>query len=223
VNRAHKLYFGCTAVDQDKSWAPHSCYNRCSQYLHGWLIGTHQSMLFAARMVWRKQKDNLTDCCSSLTKTVDHDTKSKHTIVDPSIPATLGLARTSGFLPQRWNSRNVETAAALSWLCARTVKKTLRSHIFHTVSVESVAMCALLLRIRAKRRKRLWVHPIVSQRLLKGQFHKLYEDLRIHPKNSLDILEWPAVSTSFHPWLDQKLPTERLWRRHLCHQKKDWP
>ena len=22
-----------------------------------------------------------------------------------------------------------------------------------------------------------------------GQFHKLYEDLRIHPKNSLDILE----------------------------------
>jgi len=48
--------------------------------------------------------------------------------------------------------------------------------------VESVAVCALLLRIRAKRRKRLWVHPLVSQRLLKGQFHKLYEDLRIHPK-----------------------------------------
>jgi hypothetical protein len=48
--------------------------------------------------------------------------------------------------------------------------------------VESVAVCALLLRIGAKGRKRLWVHPLVSQRLLKGQFHKLYEDLRIHPK-----------------------------------------
>jgi len=49
--------------------------------------------------------------------------------------------------------------------------------------VESVAVCALLLRIRAKRRKRVWVHPLVSQRLLKGQFHKLYEDLLINPQN----------------------------------------
>jgi len=48
--------------------------------------------------------------------------------------------------------------------------------------VESVAVCALLLRTRAKRRKRFGVHPLVSQRLLKGQFHKLYEDLHIHPK-----------------------------------------
>jgi hypothetical protein len=48
--------------------------------------------------------------------------------------------------------------------------------------VESVAVCALLLRTRAKRRKRFWVHPLVSQRLLKGQFHNLYEDLLIHPK-----------------------------------------
>jgi hypothetical protein len=48
--------------------------------------------------------------------------------------------------------------------------------------VESVAVCALLLRARAKRRKRFWVHPIVSRRLLKGQFHKLYEDLRMYPK-----------------------------------------
>jgi hypothetical protein len=55
--------------------------------------------------------------------------------------------------------------------------------------VESVAVCALLLKIRAKRRRRVWGHPLVSQRLLKGQFHKLYEDLRIHPKKSLDILE----------------------------------
>jgi hypothetical protein len=48
--------------------------------------------------------------------------------------------------------------------------------------VESVAVCAHLLRIRAKRRKRLWVQSLVSQRLLEGQLHKLYEDLRIHPK-----------------------------------------
>ena len=58
--------------------------------------------------------------------------------------------------------------------------------------VESVTVCALLLRTKAKRRKGFWVHPLVSQRLLKGQFHKLYEDLRKHPKkkkNPLDIFE----------------------------------
>jgi hypothetical protein len=49
--------------------------------------------------------------------------------------------------------------------------------------VEAVAVCALLLRIRTKRRKKFWVRPLVSQRLLKGQFHRLREDLRVHPKN----------------------------------------
>jgi len=73
-------------------------------------------------------------------------------------------------------------------MCARTVKQTLRSHIFLSVSVggmdfvESVAVSDYLLRTRAKRRKKFWVHPLVSQRLLKGQLHKLYKDLRIHPK-----------------------------------------
>jgi len=58
--------------------------------------------------------------------------------------------------------------------------------------VESGAVCALLLRVRAKRRKRLWVNPLVSQRLLKGQFHNLYEDLRIHPKKFF----WYFIMTS---------------------------
>jgi len=40
-------------------------------------------------------------------------------------------------------------------------------------------MCALLLKIRKDRRKkRHWVYPVVSKRLLNGQFYKLYEDLR---------------------------------------------
>lgn len=44
--------------------------------------------------------------------------------------------------------------------------------------VESVAVRALLRRATAKRRKKFWVHPLMSQRLLKGQFHKLYEDYK---------------------------------------------
>jgi len=44
---------------------------------------------------------------------------------------------------------------------------------------ETACACALLLRIRKDRRKkRHWVHPVVSKRLLNGQFYKLYEDLR---------------------------------------------
>jgi len=43
---------------------------------------------------------------------------------------------------------------------------------------ETACVCALLLRIRNDRRKkRHWVHPVVSKRLLNGQFYKLYEDL----------------------------------------------
>ena len=78
---------------------------------------------------------------------------------------------------------------SISWLFARTAKETLRPHISSlSVSVcgmdfvASVAVCTLLLRTRAKRRKRFWVHPLVSQRLLKEQFHRLYENLHIHPK-----------------------------------------
>jgi len=37
------------------------------------------------------------------------------------------------------------------------------------------SVCALLLKIKKKRH---WVHPVVSKRLLNGQFYKLYEDLR---------------------------------------------
>ena len=44
-------------------------------------------------------------------------------------------------------------------------------------------MCALLLRTRnVKKRKKFWVHPITSQRLLKGKFCSLYEDLKVHPQ-----------------------------------------
>jgi len=46
--------------------------------------------------------------------------------------------------------------------------------------------CALLLRTRnVKKRKKFWVHPITSQRLLKGKFYSLYEDLKAHPQKFL--------------------------------------
>ena len=70
-------------------------------------------------------------------------------LVDVLVPAS-----TSGFFAE---------AVEYFWLCARTVEEPLRRHIF-TLSVsvccmdfvESAAVCAPLLRTRAKRRKRFW-------------------------------------------------------------------
>lgn len=72
--------------------------------------------------------------------------------------------------------------------------------------VESACVIALLLRIKArKRRKKYWVHPIVSQRLLKGQFYQIHHDLIEYPrkffqyyrmsKNSFDELLRTIEST----------------------------
>jgi hypothetical protein len=43
---------------------------------------------------------------------------------------------------------------------------------------EKACVCALHLRIRkVRRKKRLWIQPIVCKRFLNGQLHKSYEDL----------------------------------------------
>ena len=48
--------------------------------------------------------------------------------------------------------------------------------------LETAVVCALVLRIRKKKiRRRYWVHPTYSCRLLKGKFYTLYENLREHP------------------------------------------
>ena len=33
-----------------------------------------------------------------------------------------------------------------------------------------------------EKKKKCWVHPITSQRLLKGKFYSLYKDLKAHPQ-----------------------------------------
>lgn len=47
--------------------------------------------------------------------------------------------------------------------------------------IETACVIALFRRkFRKQRKKQYWVHPILSQRLLKGQFYKIYSDLRDH-------------------------------------------
>jgi hypothetical protein len=47
--------------------------------------------------------------------------------------------------------------------------------------MELACVCAFEIR-RRKRKRQFWVHTLTTQRLLKGQFHKLYENLRSHPE-----------------------------------------
>lgn len=53
-----------------------------------------------------------------------------------------------------------------------------------TMDFEKSVIYALLLRFRKKKLgRKLWVHPSISQRLLKGQLHKIYKYLCRIQKN----------------------------------------
>ena len=71
------------------NWSPHSCCSRCSQYLRCWLIGTHQSVPFAVRVVWREQKDHFNDCYFCFTKIDGHNSEATHNVGYPNIPSAL--------------------------------------------------------------------------------------------------------------------------------------
>lgn len=50
-----------------------------------------------------------------------------------------------------------------------------------TSGVVAIVAYHYVLKERTKK-KRMWVHPIVEQRLLKGAFVTMYSDLREHPR-----------------------------------------
>jgi hypothetical protein len=80
IKKAYELYSGCKIADQDKPWAPHIVCANCSVCLRGWLKSSRKSMPFAVPMVWREQKDHLTDRYFCLTKIPGISLKSKHRI-----------------------------------------------------------------------------------------------------------------------------------------------
>ena len=106
LKKPYDIYFGCKVGDQYKSWAPRSCCSRCSWYLRGCLVVTHQSLPFAVPVVSREQKDH-TDCYCCFTKINSHNSRSKHTIVYPNIPSALRPLEHDGSIPvpkplQQW-------------------------------------------------------------------------------------------------------------------------
>lgn len=88
--------------------------------------------------------------------------------------------------------------------------------------IELAALCALEIR-RKKSKRRFWLHPLTTQRSEKGQFHKLYADLRSHPvkffkyyrmslKTFDELLELirPGITRRDTRWRRSITPEERL-------------
>ena len=89
VQKAYDLYFQCKVGDQDKTWAPHYCCERCSRTLRGWLSGTRKSMPFVVPMVWREQRDHAADCYFCLTDVSGYSTKTRKHISYPDLPSAM--------------------------------------------------------------------------------------------------------------------------------------
>lgn len=62
--------------------------------------------------------------------------------------------------------------------------------------ITQVSTLELRIRKKNEEKKKYWVHPIMLQRSLKGQFHELYNDLRSYSNNSnseiknINVLLW---------------------------------
>jgi len=82
--------------------------------------------------------------------------------------------------------------------------------------LETAAVCALVLWIRKKKiRRRYWVHPIYSCRLLKEKFCTLYENLREHPIKFFSYFRMNILAFD-----DQQLAylgSDVILRLSLCH------
>ena len=89
VKKAYHLYFGIKLGDQDKEWAPYICCATCTVCLRAWLRGTRKTMPFAVPMIWREQKDHVTDCYFCLTNVSGFSAKNKKSIEYPNLPSAM--------------------------------------------------------------------------------------------------------------------------------------
>lgn len=99
VKKAYELYFGCKTGDQDKEWAPHICCARCAVDLRAWLRGTPKAMPFAVPMVWREQRDHVTDCYFCLTNVSGFSSKNKKAIEYPNLSSAMRPVQHDESLP----------------------------------------------------------------------------------------------------------------------------
>ena len=121
VKKAYELYFGCKIGDQDKAWAPHISCARCAVDLRAWLRGTRKAMPFAVPMIWREQKDHVTDCYFCLTNVSGFSGKNKKSIEYPNLPSAMRPVPHDDSLlipkpPETWSLDETDEDAAMHQL-----------------------------------------------------------------------------------------------------------
>ncbi|XP_076037944.1 uncharacterized protein LOC143030832 [Oratosquilla oratoria] len=99
VKKLYELYFGCKVGDQDKSWAPHICWVRCTSSLSAWVKGKGTGLMFGVPMVWREPKDHSTDCYFCLTDIKGRNRKGKKSIVYPDLQSAIRPVLHSSDIP----------------------------------------------------------------------------------------------------------------------------
>ena len=99
IKRLYYAYFGCAVGDQGKVWSPHYCCLDCSGELSRWFLGKKVDMGFAVPMIWREQKDHITDCYFCLTKTKGYNQRNRKKILYPNLSSAICPVLHSADLP----------------------------------------------------------------------------------------------------------------------------
>ena len=102
IKKLYLAYFGCAVGDQDKNWGPHVCCldcSNCSNRLNKWFAGGKPTLSFVIPMVWREQKDHVTDCYFCFTGTLGFRHKTRKKIQYPCLQSAIRLLAHSDQLP----------------------------------------------------------------------------------------------------------------------------
>ena len=99
IKRLYYAYFGCGVVDQDKVRSPHYCCLDCSSKRSKWFSGKKVDMGFAVPMIWREQRDHITDWYFCLTKTKSYNQRNRKKILYPNLPSAIRPVPHSADLP----------------------------------------------------------------------------------------------------------------------------
>ena len=86
---AYAHYFECKVGDEDKEWAPHTRCNRCRTCLLFWFDGRRKKMPFGDPMMWREQRDPVSECYFCMTKITGFSRKSKSKIIYSTCTSAL--------------------------------------------------------------------------------------------------------------------------------------
>ena len=136
TDRIQKLcvaFFGCAIGDQDKNWAPHVCCLNCSNRSNQWFTGGKPTLSFVVPMVWKEQKDHVTNCYFCLTDLQRFRLKTRKKILYPSLPFAIRPVAHSDQLPVPKPPVTLpETSAESSQSSCNNELQTNQTLTFHT-------------------------------------------------------------------------------------------